>query len=148
MGNKSSRAEEQTDMNKIESNIGEDSQIVKNMRKLSRKQSLKIKDDVYGFDRFVPILSDQIENSTIMNRRKDKSEKLSSQSTSCADSSTKALSSNKKKLRGSKKIGRSVGINDMFYVSNLYSVEEITSPSLHNEINDMKSTQPFSSFKF
>lgn len=149
MGNKTSKNLTATNTYSIGGNDGNgigqetESNNVKRFKKLARINSVVMKDPVHGFEKFVPLLAD-IDNSSILIRRREKSERLSSNST-CEGSSTKFGKGNSKR---SKKMIRSISYMESCYQPNIYTIDEVTSPSVYNEMRDALSANSNQCFKF
>ena len=135
MGNRQNKACEQK--SKAVSGPQPESEQVKLYKAKTKRDAVLIYDSQCGIEKYVPLISLDLENSTILGRRKTLTE-MSYQSTS-AESVNKGRKKSKKSKRSTRfKLDHSESL-----VPNLYYVEELESPTLMNELVDF-STGPCS----
>ena len=128
MGNRQNKACEQN--SKAVSGLKQESEQVKLYKAKTKKDAVLMYDPQSGIEKFVPLISLDLDNSTILGRRKTLSE-MSYQSTS-AESMNKGRRKSKKSKRNAK---YQLNLSESL-VPNLFFVEELESPTVMNELVD------------
>ena len=128
MGNRQNKACEQKQ--KAVSGHQQESEQVKQYKAKTKKDAVLMYDPQSGIEKYVPMISLDLENSTILGRRKTLTE-ISFQSTSA-----ESVNKGRKKSKKSKKNRRFKLDLTESLVPNLYYVEGLESPTVMNELVD------------